>query len=641
MESSDDKPPPPKPPLLQDPRILKAWEPKADLTVSEWADEHRWLTSLSAEPGQWRTNRVPHAREWMDSANCRWVRKVTLLTGTQISKTETLCNLVGYFVHQDPCPIMFVMPRRDDAKLMSERRLRPMVEASPALRAERTERQADLQSRELAFRNAIVYMRSAQSPADLASSAVRVVLCDELDKWPQWSGEEASPIKLVEERTRTFFDHLIVTASTPTTRRGEIWRQFEAGDQRRYWMPCPHCGKPQTFEFGQVKWDTERIRTKAEMEEAREAWYECRHCSGKIDDRAKRAMVAIGWWVPKGHDPIQWRDVDSKTERHPHRSYHIWAAYSPWIEWWKIVAEHLYSRGVPADRMNFVNSWLAELWEDQVQDTTDAGVRACIGKHRLGEVPAEALVVTSTCDVQVDRVEYHIQAWGRDEQSWLIGVGETNDWEELGDVLFRNTFGEQKLPMRVCLVDSRYRRPEVFEFVRKWPTVARMIAGVERDTPQPFGTTKLEKHPKTGVVLPNSMTVWTVNVGWFKDLVSSRIQRALAEPESKAGRIWLPIDAPDALKVQLASEQKIRQRSGNREVMRWVLKPGHQRNEAWDLQVYQAAAARMIRVDTLRTEATAPQRPAMPPASPRPGPPNRQQRRPGGGPSFPSLSRRP
>lgn len=607
--------------------------------MSRWADENRWLTSFSSEPGRWSTDRVPYAREWMDSANCRWVRKVSLLTSTQVGKTETLNNICGFHIHQDPCPIMVVMPRRDDAKLIGERRLRPMVEASPALRAERTERGADLQSRELTFRNAIVYLRSAQSPADLASVPVRVVLADELDKWPQWSGEEASPLKLVEERTRTFYDHLILTSSTPTTRRGAIWRQFEAGDQRRFWMPCAHCQKPLTFEFQQVKWNTEAVRTREDMDREREAWYECQHCAGKVDDRAKRVMVAAGWWVPKGRDPIQWRDVDAANDRAVHRSYHLWAAYSPWVEWWKIAAEHLSSRGDPAERMNFVNSWLAEVWEDQVQDTTDAGVRACIGTHRLGEVPADALVITGSVDVQVDRVEYHVNAWGRDEESWIVAAGETNDWEELADILFRNTWGEKKLPMRGCLIDSRYRRPEVFDFVRRWPAVARMIAGVTSESPVPFGTKRIDKHPKTGAVLESSMIVWTITVSWFKDLLAGRIAKALAEPDSRVGRLWLPADAPETMKVQLASEQKVRERSGKREVLRWVLKPGHQRNEAWDLQVYAAAAARMFRVDTLRTEATAPQRAAQAPVATRAGPPQRQQQRRSS--PYPSFGRRP
>lgn len=574
----------------------------------------------------------------MDSAVQPWVRDVTLMTGTQVAKTETLNNIIGFHVRHDPCPTMLVMARADDAKLAMQKRLMPMVNASPALRAECTDRVADLNSREMTFRRCILYLRAAQSAADLASVPVRVALCDEVDKWPTWTGREAAPLSLLKERTRTFYNHLIVTASTPTTRRGLIWRRFQSGDQRRYWMQCGHCQKPILFEWPQVDWP-DKITTKEQMDAAQDAWYECQECGGKIDDRMKRSMIASGWWVPDRQDPVQWRDELSKRDRCPHRSYHMWAAYSPWIEWWKLVSEFLDSDGDPEKKMNWVNSWLAELWEDQVQDATDAGVRACVGTHNLGDVPSEALVITGTVDVQVDRLEYHVNAWGRDEESWIVAAGATNEWEELADILFRNTWGEQKLAMRGCLVDSRYRRSEVLDFARRWPTVVRMIAGVDTDRPNPFGTVKIDKHPKTGQVLENSMTVWTISVGWFKDLLAGRIQKSLADPGSKVGRLWLPSNAPDQMKAQLASEHKVRERSGNREVMRWVLKPGHQRNEAWDLQVYQAAAARMFRVDTLRTEATAPRRPAQAAPPARPGPPQRQQQRRSS--PYPSFGRRP
>jgi phage terminase large subunit GpA-like protein len=624
---------------MTDPTIWRTWTPKPQVTVSEWADAHRFLdSSFNAEPGPWQTSRVPYAREWMDTANCRWVRHLSLMTGTQVSKTETLNNLIGYHIQHDPCPIMLVMPRRDDAKLAMQRRLLPMVEASASLREQRTGRQDDLQTREMVFRRCIVYLRAAQSPADLASVPVRLVCADEVDKFPDWSGKEASPLDLLEERTRTFYDHLIVCASTPTTRDGNICQLFEDGDQRRYWVPCPHCQWLQVFEWHRVKWDKATVTTAREMEDARHAWYECARCEQQIDDRGKIEMLARGWWVPTGHDAMQWRNVESKEERHPHRSYHLWAAYSPWVQWWQIVAKWMASRDVPKRFQNFVNSWLAEVWEERVQNTTDAAVTACVGTHKLGEVPADAKAITATVDVQVDRMEYHLQAWGMDEESWLVGVGRTNDWNELGDILFRNLYGPQQLRVHCCLVDSRYRRPEVLDFCRDWQPVARMIAGVEREGSVPFGTKKLDKHPRTGAPLPNSMTVWTVNVDWFKDLIAQRMQQALAEPESRAGRLWLPSDLDAASLKQLASEHKVKQRSGNREAMRWVKKPGHQRNEAWDLQVYQAAAARLSRIDTLRTERKQfAKRPAPDATAP---PPRRQQNQRRRGPRFPTLGGR-
>lgn len=591
---------------------------------------------FSAEAGPWHTDRIPYAREWMDSGALSWVRRISICASTQCGKTEAANNLIAFYCHQRPSPTMLVMPNADSARVAGERRILPMVEMSDALRGELTDRSHDVKNREIAFRRSILYLRSANSPTELASVPVRLVLGDEVDKWPKWSGREASPLSLVSERTRTFPDSVIVLTSTPTTRHGMIYREFELGDQRRYHVPCPHCGAFQFFEWQRVKWDSDQIRTGNEMRVSRAAWYQCAHCSGKISDKQKREAVARGLWVPHGQTAEDWL-AKRDSDRNGHRSYHLWAAYSPWVTWWTLAAEFLDSRDDPSKMMNFVNSWLAELWEDRVSDSTKAAVVACIDEKReQGEVPEEVLVVTGAVDVQKDRLEWSLQGWGLDEENWLLLAGripkmaESADWSELADVMFRNTYGKQNLRVRCVVIDSRYRRDEVLDFTRRWHQVARMIAGVEREAPIPFQTTRIDKHPRTGLVLPNALTVWTINVGMFKDLVASRFARALEEPNSKAGRPHLPNDLPEDWLTQMASEHKVRERSGNKEVHRWVLKPGHQRNEAWDLTVYQAAAARMIRCDTLRSDA--PPRPAPPMPPPR--------KKPGHGNRFPSIGGR-
>jgi phage terminase large subunit GpA-like protein len=609
------------------------------MTVSEWADEHRVLDPLFAnEGGPWRTSRVPYAREWMDSASCRHVRRITIKASTQVGKTEAMNNVAGYFIHQQPSPAMIVLPRRDDARLAAERRILPMVLASEALRGESTDRAHDMKNREFAFRRCVFYLRAAQSPADLASVPVRLVLGDECDKWPSWTGREANPLSLVMERTRTFYDHVVMLASTPTTRSGLIHREWESGDRRHYWMPCPHCGHAQVFEWRNVRWDSDKITTAEQMREQREAWYRCDRCEKRIDDRDKATMVANGWWVPSGRDAIEWKRSGAAADRHDHRSYHVWAAYSPWVQWWKLVAQFLESKGDPARMMNFVNSWLAELWEERVEDTSDAAVAACVQPDRMmWETPAAVKVVTAAIDVQKDRLEWAVQGWGDDEESWIIAAGKTSSWKELGEILFLSTWGEQQLRLRVCLIDSRFRRDEVLDFARSWNPVVKMVAGVERDTPVPFGTIRIDKHPRTGLILPNAMTIWTVNVGWFKDIVAARMSKAMAEAKDNdsapnAGRIHLPSDLPEGWLKQLASEHKVKERTGKNERLRWILKPGHARNEAWDLLVYNAAAARLIRVDTLRSPGNIPARP------PRPTPPPRPERKRGGGwNSFPKL----
>lgn len=175
------------------------------------------------------------------------------------------------------------------------------------------------------------------------------------------------------------------------------------------------------------------------------------------------------------------------------------------------------------------------------------------------------------------------------------------------------------LQERACAIDSRYCSDEVVGFVRRSHPIARMIAGVEREMPVPFSTVKLDKHPRTCAPLMQGLTIWTVHVAWFKDLVAARIAKAVTEPESKEGRFHLPGDLTESCLQQMSSEHKVRERSGCRSKMRWVLKPGQVRNEAWDLLVYNAAVARMIRVDSMRSPGREPEfrrRPAARPPRP-------------------------
>jgi len=594
-------------PLWAEPRILRNWQRTQRLTVSEWADRHRILDNrFSSEHGPWRTERTPHAREWMDSAAVPWVRQISIVGGTQVGKTESMNNILGFYAHHRPSPAMLVLPSNDLALTASQRRIRPMFETSPALAGELSDRKSDTKNREIALRRSVIYLRSAQSPGSLASVPVRLVIGDETEKWPAWSGDEASPLSLVRERTRTFWDHVIVLACTPKFRGGVIDREFHAGDQRRFHVPCPHCQAWLVFEWQHVRWDRERITTHRQMREVRSAWYECQHCRKRIDDAQKFAMCARGVWIPAGVTPKDWFGGLKDTERCEHRSYHIWAAYSPWLSWWKIVAEFLRSKDEPQELMNFTNSWLAEVWEDKVEGLTDDAVNACVERRPAGQVPADVRVVTAAVDVQKDRLEWAVVGWGTDEECWVIDAGSVPlmadgaDWKRLADILLRNSYGQHRVAC--CLVDWRHRSDEVLEFARAGAPIVRPIAGVERESPELFHTRKLERHPRTGAPLPNSVTLWTINVGQVKDLVAARLRKAVTEPESRAGRIHLPSGLPPDWLTQLCSEHKVRERTGKRHVDRWVLRPGHKRNESWDLLTYNVAAARMIFVHKLRSE---------------------------------------
>lgn len=621
--------------MLNDALLTERWRQPRKLTVSEWADEHRVLDRLfAAEPGPWRTSRNPYTREWMDSANVRWVRNISIQGGTQVGKSEAVYNILGFYIHQKPSPTMVVLPNRDASRVATERRVMPMVRASEALRGELTNKAHDQKNREVLFKRSVIYMRSANSPTDLASVPVRLVIGDETDKWPEWSGKEADPLDLVVERTRTYYDCVVVLACTPTVRSGVIHQQFLEGDQRRYWVPCPHCEKHQVLEFGQIKWP-EDIKGAKEMKSLKVAWYECPHCKGRIDDHHKREMLEQGVWIPKGDDYQSWVvDGNREEDRNEHRSYHIWAAYSPWLFFWKIVAKYLATAGKPKKKKNFSQNWLAEPWEESVNTTTEQMVEACVDKERPSfDVPDEVKVITCTVDVQKDYLQWMLAGWGADEESWVIAMQRCEKWSELTDIVKNNVYGSSNIPVSLTLIDARGgREGEVLEWCRESQPTRRMIKGVERDHPVPFKTIQIDKHPKTGKTLKSSMTIWTVNVGQFKDLVAFRLRLALKGQEESKALIHLPNDFDEAEMRQVSSEHKVLIRSGRKERRLWIVKPGHERNEAWDLLVYQAAAARMKRMDLLRSDGDGNlTTPPKPPPRPKPN-----QRRRGG--RFPTLS---
>lgn len=597
--------------------------------MSEWSNEHRSLDPLFAnEPGAYRWQRTPYAREWMDSANLPWVRIVTIVAGTQCGKSEALNNVAGYFLQHDPSACMLVLPRAKDVRTASRRRIRPMIEFSPALRAECTADAWDLTQTEFTFKRSVLYLRSSQVPADLASTPVRIVLCDEVDKWPRWTGREAGPLDLVMERQKTFVGRSIAyVTSTPVEPEGLIQRQLRAGDQRLYHLPCPHCAAWIVLLWEQVKWP-EDVQTEREARRRAEAWYECQACGGRITDSQRLRAMDVGAWVPKGSDPAEWIAKGRNADRTEVRSYHLWSAYSPFLTWNKLVVQYLASRGVPESEQNWANSWLAVPWEHRIEEASESAVAQCIDpEHRRGVVPDSALVLVGAVDVQKDRMEWVVAAYGLDEECHVVQMGACSDWKSLSDALFVR-WGDSQL--RCVLVDSRHRRDEVVDWVRRWQPTARMIAGVHRESPEPFRTVKLDKHPRTGAPIPGGMAIWTVRVSQFKDLVAARLNRGASQRE---GRIHLPADSPPDWLHQLSAEQKVARRSAAGKVKEiWIKRPGRERNEAWDLLVYCSAASHLIRANLLRS-ASSPMRRPMP--ARRPGPPRRDRRGDEGGFGWP------
>ena len=163
-------------------RIFKVLEPPPDLTLSQWADRYRRLSSESgSKGGKWNTEKAPWQREIMDAITDISVEKVVVMSAAQMGKTDAfLLNTIGYYMHYDPCTILCMQPTLSLAETMSKDRLMPMVRDTPALRDKINEksRTAGNTIFKKAFPGGRITMTGANSPTELRSRPIRILLAD-------------------------------------------------------------------------------------------------------------------------------------------------------------------------------------------------------------------------------------------------------------------------------------------------------------------------------------------------------------------------------------------------------------------------------------------------------------------------------
>ncbi|PXV87350.1 phage terminase large subunit GpA [Lachnotalea glycerini] len=266
------------------------------LTVSQWAEKYRVLDEASALPGKWSNDVTPYLKEIMDSFNDPYIDEINFCKPTQVGGTEALINMVGYIVTQNPSPTMIVYSNDNLAKDISNDKLKPAFRKSPAIR----ERFFEGNSKELnlKFKGMNLYLRSAGSPGQLASKAIKYLLFDEIDKMGGASKKEASPYNLAKERTKTFrHARKIYTCSTPTLKSNYVWRLHEAAEeQRHYFVPCPHCGEFIELKWAQVIFAEDKEKKMTISQRASTAIYVCQACGCGIEDKQKPNMLKKGEW---------------------------------------------------------------------------------------------------------------------------------------------------------------------------------------------------------------------------------------------------------------------------------------------------------------------------------------------------------
>ena len=556
------------------PEELEAFKPPERYTVSEWADNFRVLTSVSAEPGRWRTNRTPYLKEPMDRFTDPLIEKIVLCFGAQLGKTETELNMIGYALDQTSSPTMMVYPTDTIAKFASDKRVQPMIKSVKSISDKFDESSKLL---ELDFNNGnYMVLVGANSPSSLSSRSIKYLFFDEIDKYPAFAGKEADPIKLATERTKTFVDKKIVMVSTPTVESGNIWQAFmSANERRQYYVPCPHCGVSQTFKFKQIKWPEEHNDNADMIRDT--AYYECEHCGERIYDKHKMEMLRSG----------EWRAVNKSQSKVRSVSYHLSSIYSPWVTFGDVAYEFKNSKGTPATLMNFINSWLAEPWKSSKTKSTQ-NMEFTQSNYPCGVVPDKAVLLIASVDVQLDHFWWEVRAYAPGVKSYLIDYGQASTWEDLEEIIinreYPSEYGEPRQVMKAG-IDSGFRTDEVYQFCSRFPEVCIPVKGSSNHSTMaaPYTMTSLEK----GVV--GGLKLYVLNTDYWKDFIFARMIR----PTDGDGTIHLYKECPQEYSDHLRSEEKqeIRNVKTGAVTVQWKPLTSHPVNHLLDTCTYNAAVA--------------------------------------------------
>ena len=590
--------------------LMASWaaglKPDPNLTVSAWSDRNVILSGAAAsEPGPYRTSRTPYLRDVMDTLSpSNAAIRVVLMAGVQLGKSQAGLNWMGACIHHFRGPFLAVQPTVQLAQRFSQQRVDPMVENSPALRdLVRPARSRDSGNTTFAkrFPGGQLVLTGANSAVGLRSMPVRWLFLDEVDAYEGDVDEEGDPIGLAEARTRTFgHRRKVFIVSTPTIKGfSRIEREYEASDQRRYFVPCPFCDHFQWLKFERLRWPDGNPDA---------AVYVCENCDREIAERFKTAMLGRGQWraTAVSSDP---RVV----------GFHISGLYSPvgWLSWAQIAKEWVAAAGNEAELKRCKNVNLGETWQERGEAPDWKRLYERREPWTPGTVPTGVLILTAGADVQRDRIELDVWGWGRGLERWLIDhfvvegspdLAET--WDRVTEIVgrsFPRSDGGAMMIARTA-IDSGdgVMTARVYEWARRMGSgVAMAIKGVDGfDRSTPVDGPKYVDATQKGKKIRRGAKLWLVSIAVFKSELyrclrldgptDEEIANGIAYPD---GYVHVPQGANAEWMQQLTAESLVSVRDKKRGFAKLDWRKTRERNEALDMAVYARAALWVLGAD--------------------------------------------
>lgn len=572
-------------------KAVANFRPPEQLTVTEWADKYRKLSSEnSAEAGKWKTNRTPYLKEIMNAFTDPKVHRIVVAASSQVGKTEMELNMLGYAIDIDPGPIMFVLPNtKPVAEEFSKRRVSAMIRDTTRLR----KKVADVKSRSgnntifnKSYPGGMLTITGANSPSNLASTPCRYVFGDERDRWPKSAGTEGDPWGLVEARTTTFYNYKMVEVSTPTIKgNSAIEDSFNRGTQEYWSTECPHCHEYNYVVFENINFEhITTIKNGKKQFKITKIEYVCPICGCiskecEIRNQPKK-------WIAKNPDAYQ----------NGVRSFWINAFSSPWVQWNKLILQFLEADGDPEKLKTVFNTKFGKLWEHRT-GTVDEDALLKRREEYEAELPKGVLCLTCGVDTQNNRLEYEVVGYGHNKENWGIEKGiimgkpdEEETWERLDRVIDKTwSFKDGKgLKISVTFVDSggSYTQEVYSQCDKRINKRVFAIKGANRE-----GTPYISPPKKVNILDKDKNVIgkaWLYYIG--VDAGKEKIMSGLEVQQPGRRYSHFPINKDKGYDYNFAkgllSEEMVYKNK------RWVWDkiPGHERNEALDCRNYANAA---------------------------------------------------
>lgn len=573
--------------------------PPPDYDVDEWADEERYLsTKTSAEPGRWRTSRVPYAREPMKCLSRKHpARKVVLMWPSQSAKTEVGLNFLGTNIVYNPGPMMVVQPTIAMAQKFSKQRVKSLIEDCPTVfltfGEKHNARDGSNTVLEKEFPGGSLTMVGSNAPSALASMPQRDIYADEVDRFAKSAGDEGSPLGLAIARTTNFPDAKILITATPTI-KGEsvVEEEFLQTNQCHLYVPCPHCKEQQILEWERLDYKRHGVDKPV---------YICEHCEEEIEEYHKG-------WMLKNHE---WRAHNPDA---PEDLWGFWLSglYSPFAgsSWRMLVQEWKAAQDNPMKMKVFQNTRLSKTYE--IKGETPDWEKLFLRREDYiqGGVPEGALVLTAGVDVQADRLEVEVVGWGPNLESWSIeykvimgSPHEEETWQKLETFRRRNYPHElgEHLTISAMAIDSGYASSEVYRYCRQHHPSQVMAVKGRDNLAIPITPPKKVDYSQGGKVINSGAVIRHVGTDILKSELYGWLAKSLpAEGEDYPfGWCHFPEYGQEYFE-QLCAEKLVAK--DVRGKLSYGFEKVRTRNEALDCRVYARAAAITLEIDRYSPE---------------------------------------